>query len=335
MATSQRRSAKHTRQELKKEKLFPFVEITSDKPGSGKTHLLYHLIAVAILPSHLYGVPLSGKGGTIVFLDADLRFDICRLSQVIRSYINQRLAVENTVRSGDLPIRQNRIALNDIDKLIEDVLKHVHVIRQRSMDGLLESLEKLPRYLLTKGNHFSEKRHLHSILIDSVNAFYWESRIEDNTKGTCAAPNTGMSYTKTSYTKLARLLHRMQALFACMVVATTWSYNHYNPTRAITSEPQSWRSTLPNPWLKLPTVRIGVEHQVSRSSQLQSKDQDCVTAVVPDFLKMQENLIGTNFAAWLNKNCFEDWDDQNFNDLGHTRGDPSFLFTITEKGLYI
>ena len=334
LTASQRQSAKSIHQDFKKEKPLPFIEITSDKPGSGKTHLLYHIIAVAILPLHFNGVLLHGKDSTIVFLDTDLRFDICRLSQVIRSYIIQRAAVDGAARSGDVPYRQDRIASNDIDKLIAEVVKHVHVIQQWSMDGLLENLEKLPHYLLMNSNHYSAKRHLHAILIDSVSAFYWESRMENNVKGNCATLDTGMSYTKTSYMKLARLLRRLQASFACMVVTTSWSYRHFNPTHAVTPESQSWKSILPNSWSRLPIVRIAVEHQAPASSQLHLRDLDHAAAVVSNSLKIQKDLARTNFAASLDESYFEDLDDHALNDLRQTRGAPSFMFTITKTGLY-
>ena len=335
LRANQRQCAKSIHQDFKKEKLFPFIEITSDRPGSGKTHILYHIITIAILPSHFNGVPLNGKNGTVVFLDSDLRFDVCRLSQVIRSYVVQCSMVDNTVQSSDLSVRQNRIVSTDLDILVGELLKHVHVIQQWSMGGLLESLEKLPHYLLVNSNHCSAKRHLHSILIDSASAFYWESRMKNDEKGDIAALDTGMSYTKTSYLKLARLLHRLQATFACIVVATTWSYSQFNPTHAGTPEPQPWKSILPSPWLRLPTVRMVVKPHVPRSSQPHSKHVDYAITAVPNTLKMEENLVQTNFAAWLDESNFENRDDQVLNDLRQIQGVPSFLFTISETGVYI
>src|SRR5690242_20556306 len=44
------------------------VEITSPSSGDGKTHLLYYIAAVAILPASFTSIHVGGRDGAVVFL---------------------------------------------------------------------------------------------------------------------------------------------------------------------------------------------------------------------------------------------------------------------------
>ena len=332
LEANQRQSVKSTHQDTRKGKRYPFVEITSDGPGSGKTHLLYYITAVAILPSHINGVSLHGKNSAVIFIDADLKFDVCRLFEVIRSYIVHCFAVNKVACIGDTSAHQDQISSIDLDEVVGSVLQHVHVVQQQSFEKLLESLRELPCYLLENSNHSSEGRRLHAILVDGISAFYWESRMGGNSDS-CAFFNAGTSAMSSPFKELVRLLHTLQASFACIIVVTTWSYKQLNPVPAGTSGLPNRRPILLSLWPNLPKVCIVTQRGFQGNLQLLSRDWKYGETVTSNHLTMQGNYSDTNYSAWLDESSSVDWDDQVLEALKQIRGFLRFSFMITGRGI--
>ncbi|KAK6517702.1 hypothetical protein TWF506_004885 [Arthrobotrys conoides] len=183
------------------------IEISSDGCGAGKTHLLYYITCVALLPSSWNGINLEGKDSTVVFIDCDGRFDIVRLSEVVESYIKSRISLaiqfcksEQTDTHKDPMSEDNpdhnhpihsqaedddikeylalltSITPSDITELIIYSLSHLHVYTPTSPSHFLEILSSIPEYLLSSPSHASHGLPLSSVIIDGISAFYWLER---------------------------------------------------------------------------------------------------------------------------------------------------------------
>jgi RecA/RadA recombinase len=86
------------------------------KTGSGKTELLLHIVASAILPpswtpTAAVRLELGGEGAGVVFFDNDLKFDIRRLERVLRVRIRSavaKLSLEQQQQRQQQAARRNK-----------------------------------------------------------------------------------------------------------------------------------------------------------------------------------------------------------------------------------
>ncbi|KAK6348531.1 hypothetical protein TWF718_006319 [Orbilia javanica] len=189
------------------------IEISSDGCGAGKTHLLYYITCMALLPSSWNGINLGGKESAVIFIDCDSCFDIVRLSEVIESYIKSRISLSiqfcESKQTGlpkdpmpedapdapgaplppsspsseveDEEIKEylallNSITPSDITELTVYSLSHLHVYTPTSPSHFLEILASIPDYLLSSTSHSSHDLPLASLIIDGISAFYWLER---------------------------------------------------------------------------------------------------------------------------------------------------------------
>ncbi|KAF3911785.1 hypothetical protein AA313_de0206944 [Arthrobotrys entomopaga] len=187
------------------------VEISSDRTCVGKTHLLYHLACVALLPESWNGINLDGKDGAVVFIDCDGRFDILRLVDTIGYYVQTRLNLaiqycksrldSRDTEMGENPQIKDQDHSDDIEEylhlltaiesthiveLAEYVLTHLHLYQPTSPSDLLEIISTLPEYLTSSPDHSSHNHPLSLLLIDNVSAFYWFERSSPSNPTTTA-----------------------------------------------------------------------------------------------------------------------------------------------------
>ncbi|PGH08782.1 hypothetical protein AJ79_05881 [Helicocarpus griseus UAMH5409] len=249
----------------------PVLEITSPSSADGKTHLLYHITALAVLPRTYRNIHLAGRGSAIVFLDADGRFDALRLREIAGGIVHERareqgisLAADRNrgVGRGDDGYDGNEVEENiDVNTMLRTALSHVHVFRPQSSVSLLAALHSLESYLLGENvGHASHCRPLHAILLDSASAFYWQDRREveilsipgvreererereplasNDKEGDSAANITTASQLPH---KIIAALRALQRTFSCPLVFTTWGlqraparshYSHATTTTA-------------------------------------------------------------------------------------------------------
>jgi hypothetical protein len=212
------------------------IELCSEDPGTGKTHLLYLITILAILPSIHHDVDLDGKESTVIIIDTEGRFSVERVVELMEHYIIDKDA--DTV---------------DMEDLISRSLEHLHIFRPQSMTAMIATLSNLPTYLLNHGAHQSTRRPVHSVMIDSVSTFYWQTREEEETtKVTSLKQHSGPSTaTMNPYATLTQVLSSLYLTFSCAIIATT----HGSFTNAKESGPPTLR-TLPAPWANFPSVRL-------------------------------------------------------------------------------
>ncbi|RAL01814.1 uncharacterized protein BO80DRAFT_404689 [Aspergillus ibericus CBS 121593] len=272
----------------------PVLEISSKLSAAGKSHLLYYLTAVAILPSVFNDIPLHGRESAVVFLDTDGRFDAERIRTVLRGIVKARIKSlaetlpEETSANG----KSFDCSDEDVEDMLVVCLQHVHVFRPQSSSALLATLQHLDAYLLNLTRHLSSNRPVHAILLDSANAFFWQDKLQDEIArvGDIGRPGADLEreraqkenfYIADLYADLVAELKRLQRLFSCVVVYTTivqgksagaqgnsvyqpsGPYDLYNPGPSIPRTP-SFRSSLPAPWGTFPTLRVVVQRDAVR-----------------------------------------------------------------------
>ena len=220
----------------------PIVELMSMAPGDGKTSLLYHLIATAVLPS-----VLGGRQAAVVMLDTDGRFSISRLRQQIHN-----IAQRSPQASG----------CGSMDETALSALEHVHVLRPQSLASTVATARSLEQYLLNANNHHSFERHIAFIALDSATIFYWQHRADTEEFALMAGTASSKSMSQpTGYVQLAAALKNASKALHAPVIFTSW---HLGPVKdanvnGFALEGHSVRPSLPPPWQDLPTLRLIVQ----------------------------------------------------------------------------
>ncbi|EWC46315.1 hypothetical protein DRE_04486 [Drechslerella stenobrocha 248] len=229
------------------------VEISSDRPSVGKTHLLYHIACAAVLPASWNSVTLDGKDGSVVFIDCDGQFDILRLAAIIQSYVHARLSraiqfchavikADPDSELGEYLGLLHSITPSHVAELTEYALSHIHVYQPESSLELLDTLADIPSHLAISASH---NRLLSSILIDGISAFYWLDRSsplpsDDPTivTATSDTPPPHKNQTKPSqsvlqsrFEQLTTALRDLSTRFGASIILT----NTFIPTAAPTA----------------------------------------------------------------------------------------------------
>ncbi|KAJ9244559.1 hypothetical protein DTO271D3_3931 [Paecilomyces variotii] len=326
----------------------PVVEITSPSSAAGKTQLLYYLTAVAILPSSYHGRDLGGCDAAVVYFDTDGRFDANRLGNIASGIVQERLKASSS-NPADTISREERkaegddigddINAHDINELVRNALQHVHVLRPQSSSSLLATLQQLDSYLLDVSRHHSATRPLHAIFLDSASAFFWQDRLRDEVArteeiGRPAAEidrdrDQGRSFhLAVLYRRLVVELRRLQAIFDCAVVYTTWglsrtkSSSDYGPT----SSYSGFRPHLPPPWGTFPSLRLAVQREPVRRFPPEATIQEAER----DAPLRQEVVARGKFWAWVDTWGREEWPRRIVEGLERRNG-GRFAFWVSDK----
>ena len=338
----------------------PVVEISSKLSAAGKSHLLYHLAAIAILPSVFNGFPLHGHESAVVFLDTDGRFDAERLRAVTRGIVNDRIKAlaenppEGTSTDGILFDYSD----DDVENMLVACLQHVHVFRPQSSSALLATLQHLDTYLFDLTRHLSSSRPVHTIYLDSANAFFWEDKLQDEIARVAdiGRPAADLERERTQkesfhiadlYADLVAELKRLQRLFSCGIVYTTTvqgksagaqgnsvyqpsgPYDLYTPGPSVPRTP-SFRSALPAPWGTFPTLRIVVQRDTVRPFPSTMAAHDAQRGAP----QRQVVVCRGRFTGWVNGWGREDWPRRVLEGLEEKNG-GKFSFRVGRDGVDI
>jgi len=288
----------------------PVIEITSGTTGSGKTHLLYYLTAAAVLPTGRTATT-HGGGGTVVVLDADGRFDVARLAQVIKTLLLKHQADAQF-----------------LGEAVMNALRHVHIFRPQSLQSLVETVQRLPNYLLSPtAGHSSSERSLDLLLLDSASAFFWQEKMTEESArfdGDANAINHPRS-TDSKFSQLVGHLRAVQSQFECSVIATNWGLSPA-PNQSMGS---SFKSFMPPVWQSYVTLRLILE----RNSVTKFPATMSVEQAVRDAPARQAAVDEGKFTARV-----EVWGDEQWRDLVKRKmkgmeGNMCFAFSVTEDGV--
>ena len=292
----------------------PVVEVTSPGSGDGKTSLLYYITAISILPQSLEDIQLGGKGGAVVFLDADFRFDASRLRDVLVGIVTEKLYAYD-IQQGDLK--------KAVEFMVDECFRHVHVFQPQSSLSLLATLRSLESYLLHSTQHSSHARALHAIILDSASAFYWQDRRENellNIPGVReeraalqqASSNTPSDLNNLTIPQIAQetisSLRHLQHIFSCAIVYTTWGLQRASAQRHaqdthLYSNALSFRPHPPRPWRTFPTLRL----VVSRDAVRPFASFMTVQEAERDAASRQTIVSRGEFSVWVDMWGRENW----------------------------
>lgn len=321
----------HQRQVIDGHQKNPVVEITSPASGDGKTSLLYYITALATLP-----VQYGGKGGAVIYIDADHRFSAARLRDVALSYLRKR-------RTDDLFVDESNL---DLDVVVEESLLHVHVFRPKSSQSLLATVQSLEGYLLDTARHKSGEREVRGVVLDSASAFYWQDRreaeilsipgaLEEIRKKAAAAaagggdarilPRPVMGIAQDT----VKTLRKLQDTFYCPVYYTVCGHHRVQRQNRGGMSMMSFKPFLPRPWPGFPTLRLVVRRDPVRPF---------VPYISPDQAQeeaghRQEVVERGKFSGWIDPFGKEEWPAHIIESTDSLDGKGGFSFTVTEEGV--
>ncbi|ORX91497.1 hypothetical protein K493DRAFT_50170 [Basidiobolus meristosporus CBS 931.73] len=146
--------------------------------GTGKTEVALFLVLTTIIPEYqevtvgqeIVRVHLGGRGKSVVFIDVEAKLRVERIFEVCRGHFLRCLGKGNSSLYPEL--------VGQIDRLLLDWSKRVHIFRPNSTLELLSTLRGLPGYLSQLEEEF------HFLFLDSPSSFYWIDRFESQSLGT-------------------------------------------------------------------------------------------------------------------------------------------------------
>jgi DNA-repair protein XRCC2 len=134
------------------------IELYGDS-GTGKTQILFHLIANCILPPNWKGVSLGGRGVGVIFVDTDYHFSLFRLVEIL----------EERIKSSFSQQESPMINITAQQSFIKSCLARLIVAKYNSSEELLDAMHNFDKILCNRTD-------ICVMMIDSVSAFYWQDR---------------------------------------------------------------------------------------------------------------------------------------------------------------
>ena len=215
-------------------------------PGGDKTHVLYHLCALAVLPK-----TFGGKQACAVIVDTDGKFSVSRLAAQLEQLLREHHTPEAPAETTSTAIEEELLA----------ALRHIHIFRPPSLPSAIATLDSLQTYLFDKARHYSFDRQVAFIAIDSASSFYWQDRAETEDAAFVASTSTSTTGSKvpalqSAYVQLATSLRNTTQTFSCPAIITAWHLNNLPPSNAS----RGYRPQLPalQPTLRLVMRRLPV-----------------------------------------------------------------------------
>lgn len=326
----------------------PVVEISNSLSASGKSQLLYYLIARAILPRSFGDNPVGGHEAAVVLLDADDRFDAGVLRIVAQGIVRQAQGLSDSNGNNTAQGPSD----DELETIVSSALQHLHVFRPQSSSALLATLCTLDTYLFNLSRHYSASRPLQMIAIDSITAFFWQDRLRDEIARTedIGRPRAEIDqereqkqsfYLSDLYAELVTELKRLQGRFGCAVVYTatvssgrplTINSSHFTlgPYDRPPSRTPSLRPVLPAPWGNFPTLRLVVHRDPVRSFPPAISAHDARK----DAPARQNVVREGKFSAWVNSWGREEWPRRVADSVDALNG-GCFSFYVCETGIEI
>lgn len=210
--------------EYNEKKCAPAVEITGLKPCSGKTQLLYSIVARALLPRNC-----GGQDRAVVLLDLEGQFDILCLHQIL-----SQLGPAH------------------------DCLPHLHIFRPDSTPALLATLDFLQGYLLDQPScHISSNKSLGLVALQDLSAFLYQDRAASE----AGPPDQSNDNLVVMYhRRLVQQLQHLSQKFGCAIIATNMTFaspSHSSANAAL-------RSHLPAVWNNFAQMKLVTERATTQ-----------------------------------------------------------------------
>ena len=242
----------------------PVIEIAFVSSSAQDLQIIYQIVVLSLLPATVgnNNARLNGKGGAVVWIDSDNRFDIVQLRASMVQHIKQAIDKGNSnststgaekpkgregERAGEKEKEKEKANQDptDIEKVVETALQHLHVFQPQSADSLIATLRHMPEYLFGNNNqtHHSQSRALQSIILTNLSSFLWETRMEELSEESeignmQSIPNRANANANKNgnrdggifvrkYRDVVEALRRLQELFDCTVIASNIILSHF------------------------------------------------------------------------------------------------------------
>lgn len=211
----------------------------------------------------------------------------------------------------------------ELQAMILHCLHHVHLFRPQSSESLLSTISNLEDYLIHSPDHFSSTRPLHSIFLDSANAFYWQDRFQEEISSISSSTASTTQQNKRPYVQaVKRSLRDVQKVFSCSIIYTTWGLSPQ-------SRHQAGVLSFPPFWLDFPTLRIVVDRDTIRPFV----SDMTVDEAVKNAPARHAAVSRGKFSGWVNPWGKNEWASEIPELLSRTEGKGLFSFWITMEGI--
>ncbi|KAK7694874.1 hypothetical protein QCA50_002062 [Cerrena zonata] len=219
--------------------------------GSGKTHLVYLLLATCVMPRSYRSLTLPGWDKAAVVYDTEGTFDMCRFTDILRTRISETL---QTFEPNELP--------GPLEGCVETIAQQcsakLFVSRPSSTIQLATSILHLPD--LHAEHHDFRHIEVALLVVDSLSSFYWDDRF------TMEQLRGQQSGSRNSLNPLHHVLHALQHVkknVNPVMVLTNWGLN---PLHKLSPETKSpfYRQHLH----LLPSFNDDYSHSTQRGTQL-------------------------------------------------------------------
>ncbi|KAJ3750228.1 hypothetical protein DFH05DRAFT_1531800 [Lentinula detonsa] len=169
-------------------------------PASGKSHLLYLLMCICIIPTTHASISLGGWDKVVLFFDTDASFDLVRFERLLTSHLEAALNTN----------------ISTVQQLVKRSLKNLHIFRPTSSIQLAATLLCLPSYHHTK----LPDSEIGILAVDSMSAFYWLDRFTAEQLRATNVP--GVKELTNPLQHVITALQRFHRTHRPLVVLTNW-----------------------------------------------------------------------------------------------------------------
>ncbi|PPQ89408.1 hypothetical protein CVT25_002226 [Psilocybe cyanescens] len=167
-------------------------------PGSGKTHLLYFLLATCVLPVNHLSCYIGGWNKAAFIMDLDGHFHMSRFHDILVDRLRQILPAPS------------------ISSLVDQCLKIVHVFRPTSSAQLAVTLKHLAKYHTQNLSSFE----LGMIAVHSIDASHWLERFK------AEQLRSSSSTANTPFESIYSDLRKLRISYGLTTVVTHWGLLH-------------------------------------------------------------------------------------------------------------
>ncbi|XP_041014011.1 DNA repair protein XRCC2 homolog isoform X2 [Juglans microcarpa x Juglans regia] len=266
------------------------VELVGTSP-SAKTHILIQAAVSCVLPKEWNGVHYGGLDRLVMFIDLDCRFDILRLSKMLKHRINGESngslkKIDQEHMDFDLWNNDTKKSPTYDEELYSLCMRRFLFIRCYDSFQFLATLKTL-HYRIRK----EQELHgisVHILMIDSIGAFHWIDRA--STFMPLGATNRKTPSLQTVSETVVQEIRKLLLLHPMLVIATkaTIFGDRYsmetkrNLGKLDTSNSRSMSSTslqlpyreyMPSVWQTFVTHRVLVG--ASDDPLIRTNDDDC------------------------------------------------------------
>ena len=302
----------------------PVIELTGVTPCSGKSQLLYHMLATTILPKEFKGITLPGKEQAAVVLDLSSELSLMRLYTVMEYLV-----------LGVFAATEKAIQGHNAAALIKDNLQHLHIFRPQSHPALLATIAALPSHFLSDTtSHYSANRQLGAILIHHLSAFFWQDRqnAEEQRdaallKPSMVAQDKQADVYLTRWRTLVGSLREAQQTFDCPIIATNWALA--SPVHS--KDGSSLRPHLPAVWNNFCTFNVVLQ----RNSVMKFGPGISVEEALAEKDQRQEAVDASGFSGWVNWWNSEGWKEEIKTAVKAWSKHGGFHFAVISRGVIL